>query len=343
MSERSTREKVLWILSKAGGRPVSGSQLAGEMGLSRNAIWKAVKSLQDQGYEIQSLKGRGYVLRSSGNILSKALIDNRIRELSRESSVPVPRLVVLDSVDSTNTYCKSLDHPEIPAVVAAEEQTAGRGRRGRSFSSPAGSGLYFSFAFKPEFPLEDAMKVTAVSAAVTHQVLTEMTGKEIGIKWVNDLYIGRNMERRKITGILTEAVAGLEEGGIERIIIGTGINCFPWVLPPELEGIAGSLWEEGEDHPGFTRNELLARLIVSMNREFTGKNSLDSDWWVDYYRSHCFVIGRKVLVETAGRPSYEAEVLDVDDNFQLVVRVLDGTEKGRRIYVSSGQVSLRPL
>lgn len=136
------------------------------------------------------------------------------------------------------------------------------------------------------------------------------------------------MERRKITGILTEAVAGLEEGGIERIIIGTGINCFPWVLPPELEGIAGSLWEEGGRSslvsPGMS---CWARLIVSMNREFTGKNSLDSDRWVDYYRSHCFVIGRKVLVETAGRPSYEAEVLDVDDNFQLVVRVLDGTEK----------------
>lgn len=333
----STRDGVLRLLGGPGEKEISGEELALRLGVSRNAIWKAVKALQAQGYNIQSLRGRGYRLVEDSNILSRALVERRLDEWSgKDPAVKgiLPRIIVLDTVDSTNNYCKALPETDLPVVVASDEQTAGRGRRGKSFSSPKGYGLYFSFAFRPEFSMEDSMNVTAMAASVARQVLADLSGKPVEIKWVNDLYL----HGKKIAGILTEGVAGLEEQGFERIVVGIGINCFSHPLPPELRDIAGALWD-GE--PPFTRNDLLARLSLELARAFCDRDRLDARRWLDDYREHCFIIGRDVLVEAAGRQPYSALVTGVDDDFALVVEPLDGPDAGTEKHLTSGQVSLK--
>ncbi len=333
----STRDGVLRLLGGPGKKEISGEELALRLGVSRNAIWKAVKTLQAQGYNIQSLRGRGYHLVEDSNILSRALVERRLDEWSgKDPAVKgiLPRIIVLDTVDSTNNYCKALPETDLPVVVASDEQTAGRGRRGKSFSSPKGYGLYFSFAFRPEFSMEDSMNVTAVAASVARQVLADLSGKPVEIKWVNDLYL----HGKKIAGILTEGVAGLEEQGFERIVVGIGINCFSHPLPPELRDIAGALCD-GE--PPFTRNDLLARLSLELACAFCGRDKLDARRWLDDYREHCFITGREVLVEAAGRQPYSALVTGVDDDFALVVEPLEGPDVGTEKHLTSGQVSLK--
>lgn len=333
----STRDGVLRLLGGPGEKEISGEKLALRLGVSRNAVWKAVKALQAQGYNIQSLRGRGYRLVEDSNILSRALVERRLDEWSGNDPAVkgiLPRIIVLDTVDSTNNYCKALPETDLPVVVASDEQTAGRGRRGKSFSSPKGYGLYFSFAFRPGFSMEDSMNVTAVAASVARQVLADLSGKPVEIKWVNDLYL----HGKKIAGILTEGVAGLEEQGFERIVVGIGINCFSHPLPPELRDIAGALWD---DEPPFTRNDLLARLSLELARAFCGRDRLDARRWLDDYREHCFIIGREVLVEAAGRQSYSALVTGVDDDFALVVEPLEGADAGTEKHLTSGQVSLK--
>lgn len=332
----STRDGVLRLLSAPGEKEMSGEELALRLGVSRNAVWKAVKALQSQGYRIESLRGRGYRLLEDNNVLSRALVESRLDEWSEGDAVQaiLPRVIVMDTVDSTNNYCKALPETDLPVVVASDEQTAGRGRRGKSFSSPKGYGLYFSFAFRPEFSMEDSMKVTAVAASVARQVLADMSGKPVEIKWVNDLYL----HGKKIAGILTEGVAGLEEQGFERIVVGIGINCFSHPLPPELRDIAGALFD-GE--PPFTRNDLLARLSLELTRAFCGRDKLDARRWLSDYREQCFITGREVLVEAAGRQPYSALVTGVDDDFALVVEPLEGPNAGTEKHLTSGQVSLK--
>lgn len=333
----STRDGVLRLLGGPREKEISGEELALRLGVSRNAVWKAVKALQAQGYNIQSLRGRGYRLVEDSNILSRALVERRLDEWSGNDPAVkgiLPRIIVLDTVDSTNNYCKALPETDLPVVVASDEQTAGRGRRGKSFSSPKGYGLYFSFAFRPEFSMEDSMNVTAVAASVARQVLADLSGKPVEIKWVNDLYL----HGKKIAGILTEGVAGLEEQGFERIVVGIGINCFSHPLPPELRDIAGALWD-GE--PPFTRNDLLSRLSLELARAFCDRDRLDARRWLDDYREHCFIIGREVLVEAAGRQPYSALVTGVDDAFALVVEPLEGPDAGTEKHLTSGQVSLK--
>lgn len=332
----STRDGVLRLLSAPGEKEMSGEELALRLGVSRNAVWKAVKALQSQGYRIESLRGRGYRLLEDNNVLSRALVESSLDKWSEGDAVQalLPRVIVMDTVDSTNNYCKALPETDLPVVVASDEQTAGRGRRGKSFSSPKGYGLYFSFAFRPEFSMEDSMRVTAVAASVARQVLADMSGKPVEIKWVNDLYL----HGKKIAGILTEGVAGLEEQGFERIVVGIGINCFSHPLPPELRDIAGALFDGGSP---FTRNELLARLSLELTRAFCGRDKLDARRWLDDYREHCFINGREVLVEAAGRKSYSALVTGVDDDFALIVEPLEGPDAGTEKHLTSGQVSLK--
>lgn len=353
----STRDGVLRLLGGPGEKEISGEELALRLGVSRNAVWKAVKALQAQGYNIQSLRGRGYRLVEDSNILSRALVERRLDEWSGNDPAVkgiLPRIIVLDTVDSTNNYCKALPETDLPVVVASDEQTAGRGRRGKSFSSPKGYGLYFSFAFRPEFSMEDSMNVTAVAASVARQVLADLSGKPVEIKWVNDLYL----HGKKIAGILTEGVAGLEEQDFERIVVGIGINCFSHPLPPELRDIAGALWDDepadtahdadranGPSRPegesSFARNDLLARLSLELTRAFCGRDRLDARRWLDDYREHCFITGREVLVEAAGRQPYSALVTGVDDDFALVVEPLEGPDAGTEKHLTSGQVSLK--
>ena len=205
-SSISTRKKILAYLADARtqGVPVSGAALASALGISRNAVWKAIHTLQEEGYDIQSIQSKGYILSSSTDILSEELI----REDLSASGIPENRLLlqVLDSVDSTNNYCRTLDYGNPATAVLADRQTGGRGRYGRTFESPKGTGIYLTYSFRPYFPLSQVTHVTSIAAVLTHRVLEKISGEKLGIKWVNDIYKGN----LKICGILTEGLGSLE-------------------------------------------------------------------------------------------------------------------------------------
>ena len=183
----STKENVLSLLLEAGGS-MTGEAMAKCLGLSRMAICKGVEALRQDGYQIDSKTKGGYTLRNAEDVLSPANITKWLHQ-SHE-------VMVLDEVDSTNTFLRG--HPEFQdgTIVAAKSQTGGMGRRGKSFYSPVGSGVYFSFLIKKALPLDQMWALTFMAAIATARTLRE-TGADAQIKWVNDVYI----PPKKICGI----------------------------------------------------------------------------------------------------------------------------------------------
>lgn len=326
----STRKKILERLIRARslGEPISGSTLASELGVSRNAVWKAIHVLQEEGYDIRSIQSKGYYLETGADILSQ----DEIRSALDAHALPESELslTVLDSIDSTNNYCKELSYDAPAIAVMANHQSCGRGRYGRSFVSPKGTGIYLTYSFQPVFPIQEISQVTTVAAVITHRVLSRISGEKLGIKWVNDIY----RDNLKICGILTEALGSLDSGNFERVIIGIGINCLQGGFPPELEGIAGSLSDSAE--AAFTRNQIASELIRELHCTFHGATSLNAAQYLDYYREHCFIIGRQVTVTETGKEPVSAYVEGVDAEYHLLVKTPDG-----RRCLSGGEVSLK--
>ena len=211
----SVKEEVLACLEQEKGAFISGEALAQRLGVSRNAVWKAIKALEAQGYAIEGVTKKGYRLAQACSILSAAAV-------RRYAGSSVTSIEYHDSIDSTNNRAKELATQGCPAgtLVVANQQTAGRGRQGRPFYSPSGSGVYFSLVLRPGFALTDITAVTSYAAVCTAQSIEEVFGTPVQIKWVNDLFA----QGRKCCGILTEASILPESGGIDYIVVGIGVN-----------------------------------------------------------------------------------------------------------------------
>ena len=326
----STKTDLLDFLSANSGQFVSGQKIADELGISRAAISKAIAGLRKSGYIIESKTNHGYKLCESANSLSAELIKGKLN-----CNVA---LEVFDTIDSTNNYAKTLspstlsDSKNPPVCVIADAQTSGRGRLGRSFESPRGSGIYMTLAFKPEFELSKSLFITMASAVAVCKAIEKVCGKSPQIKWVNDIFL----DGRKICGILTEAQSNFETGKIDSIIIGIGINCFPGIFPEELSDIAGCI---SKNDGSFSRNDLAAEVIcqlVSFAKIFTNKEFLDE------YRKYCFVLGREIKIHNIGLDTETyAKALSIEDDGALVCQYLDGTDKGKIIHLTTGEVSVR--
>lgn len=217
-----------------------------------------------------------------------------------------PRLCVFEEIDSTNNEAKRMcaSGEKSPALIVAESQTAGRGRLGRSFYSPAESGVYFSILFPSLAPLKSAVSVTGAAAVAVMRAIRTLTGKQTSIKWVNDLYL----DGKKVCGILAEAVS--VQDGAQHLIVGIGINLSTPDFPDDLQNKAGSL---GATVPRATLiaavwRELLPFLIDPNSRE-----------WLDDYRAHSCVIG-KPIVWARGTETHEGIALAINDNGELLVQ-----------------------
>lgn len=190
-------------------------------------------------------------------------------------------IVHLDSVDSTNNWCRAHAN-ELPVCVIADEQTSGRGRYGKSFYSPLG-GVYMSYAFHGAFTPDNVQNVTLAVGAIVHQVLQSHCNSELSIKWVNDILMGE----RKIAGILSEYVDRSEDCDEPYIIVGVGVNVLRHDVPAELEDIVGFL--SGEEQ-SVVPAELADELAHALNRVF-GDGSADMrkiSKLIDYYKDKCY-------------------------------------------------------
>lgn len=230
------------------------------------------------------------------------------------SSLPV---YVFESLDSTNRFAKTLT--EDFALVVADCQTNGRGRLNRSFFSPKGTGIYFSLKVKIPHLYENVPFITTAAAVAVHRAITAVSNVKSGIKWVNDIYIGN----KKLSGILCEAVDDCH------VVIGIGINYTPSSLPDDLTDIVTFLYNK---EPLVTRNEIIA-LIVDNLLDIT--SDLSDTSFMEYYKTHSIVIGKKVLC-IQGENSFEATVLDIDNQGGLLVKTASGIKT-----LSSGEITLR--
>lgn len=321
------KDKVLTALEGA-EKSLSGAELCKDLGVSRAAVWKAVEALRKEGYSIEAQSAVGYRLVDSPDRLDAA-------GLRSPSTAVVGREVVcLETVDSTNEEVKrrALAGAKKGLVVTAEQQTAGKGRRGRGFQSLSGTGLYLSVLLKPDVPLDQVSQLTAWTAVAVCRAIESVCDVKPQIKWPNDILV----EGKKLCGILTEMGVEAETGTLGYVVVGMGTNVSQTRedFGPELEDIATSLHILGAN---VTRRELALALIEQLDK----LNAAFPSQWKEYfeaYQSRCVTLGRPVrLIRPYGETPATAERLTGE--FQLVVRKEDGAEET----VSSGEVSVRGL
>ncbi|MBQ6595364.1 MAG: biotin--[Clostridia bacterium] len=293
--------------------------------LSRTAVWKAIRQLKADGYEIEAVTSQGYRLLSDSDVLSA-------EGIARYLQHPEIRPQVFPSLTSTNTVLKSLAAEDAPAgtAVLAVTQTAGRGRLGRSFYSPSASGLYLSLLLRPDLAPADAPRLTSCAAVAVAEAVSGLSGRETGIKWVNDVY----MDGKKICGILTEAGIDLESGRVSYVVVGIGINLRApeGGFPEEIRNIAGAAFD-GLSVPDL-RNRLAA-LVLDRLTDYAADPF--SDALFDAYAKRSFVPGRKITVLAPGKEPVPAEALRLNRDYSLQVRLEDGREEK----LASGEVSIR--
>ena len=323
MKKSPVKEALLQALRAAPGQWHSGEALAEAAGVTRSAVWKAAGELRAEGFPLESVPRRGYRLAAGGDLLT--------REELLVHLGPGWQAECFRSLPSTNRRARELANSgtAAPLLVAAEEQTDGMGRRGRSFFSPPGSGLYFSLLLRPALAAEDAPLVTAAAAIAVRRALAGC-GAEVGVKWVNDLWMGE----RKVCGILTEAATGFESGLVDHLIVGFGLNLTAPEsgFPPALAGVAGAVFAPG-CAPGR------AALVAAVTREFLPLlEALPAKDFLQEYRAASILPGRSVTVlPVLGQP-YQATAGEIDDQGRLAVRLPGG---GCRL-LNAGEVRLLP-
>ena len=322
----NTKQQIEALLEQGGTEYMSGGAIAGQLGLTRAAVWKCVKQLQADGWDIESTK-KGYRLGDRNDTISNASVRRYLDVADRSEKIS---LEVLTSVDSTNNYLKT-GAQETPSwhVVIAGSQTAGRGRMGRSFVSPAGTGVYLSVLVRPDLPAQQAVRLTTASAVAACLAIEECTDAQARIKWVNDVYVNG----KKTCGILTEASIDLESGGLDWAVMGIGFNVYEpdGGFPEEIRKVAGAISEERV-------RDLRSRIAASFLKHYYDIVELCGlSGFADEYKRRSFIIGERVNVMRGGA-SRPAKALDIDEECRLIVEYEDGSREA----LSSGEVSARP-
>lgn len=322
------KDEVLRALEASRGGQVSGEALAERLGVSRAAVWKAVRALRADGLAIDAATGGGYALRAGDDSLTAeaVLAGLRTRALGRE-------LTILQETDSTSTRIKR-DHAAAPHGFAllAETQTGGRGRLGRAFSSPPGGGLYLSVLLRPRLPLAQLNFITLAAAVAVCRAIEDTAGFSPRIKWVNDVL----MEGKKLCGILTEAAIEGESGAVDFAVLGIGINLRldRAALPEEVRAVAGALADFSSAVP--RRAVLAAAVLNRLEETYTLVEQGRAAELLADYRARLCMLGRTVRV-VAPDGGYEAEAVDINGQGHLLVRTEDGAVRT----LSSGEISIR--
>ena len=313
----STKNEVLKILISLSNEYISGEELAKRLCVSRASVWKAIKALQKEGYYIDAKTNKGYCLNDENDILNEDILS---RKLPKDI-----KIIYYPSIDSTNTQAKRLinEGNNDMLLVVADEQTNGRGRQGKSFYSPALTGIYMSFVFHPMADLVSTVSSTTAAAVAVCKAIESLTDKRPEIKWVNDVYLNG----KKICGILTEAVSDFETQTVSSIIIGIGMNIKTIDFPPDVENASC-----------LGANIKRADMIAEITKELYKITSNDYNDFIDYYRSHSMILGKKIQFIKNGVVT-EATAIEIDNTGGLKVQLENSEIKTLR----SGEISVRSM
>src|SRR6056297_2629294 len=319
------KDKVLKIL-KENKEYISGEKISNILDVSRTAVWKNINSLKDEGYEIDSISRKGYKLVSSPDILKYEEIAPYLKTENIGKNI-----LYFDTIDSTNKKAKEIAETSPDGtVVISEEQTAGRGRLGRNWSSPKGSSLLISILLKPEIDPSKVSNITLVGAVALVKAL-EYFDIEGLIKWPNDIIING----KKIAGILTELSAEINQ--VNYVVMGIGVNLYTneEEFPEDIRHKAGSILSE--TGKTINRKKFTGKFLncfEKYSQEYFLGNNFDEVIKISKERS--ILMGKEVKI--VGRDySYEAKVLDITEKGHLLIEKKDGSKE--EIY--SGEVSVR--
>lgn len=313
------RIKILSLLKKDSF--VSGEKLAKKLDVSRTAIWKQIKILQSLGYNIESVKNKGYMLVSRPDTPFPEEISNNLR-----INIVGRKIFYFEDLESTNITAKEKIKKKAidGTVIVADVQRGGKGRKDRKWYSPNG-GLWFSVIFYPKIPPQNGMLLTMAGSISVAKAIEELTGLKPLIKWPNDILLGG----KKICGILTELDAEIDR--INNAVVGIGINVNN-TIPDDLDDIASSLLLENNNKT-VSRVDLLRSLIRYLDEYYQELLSGNYDVIRDIWLSYSNIIGRKVNV-IDDLSVLTGIVKDVDTSGCLIL-----DSKGKKIRVVCGDIS----
>ena len=322
------KDDILLLLEKNPEKIITGGALAEELSVSRTAVWKAINALKVEGYSIESLKNKGYILNQNNDVLSEYLIKSVLKTQFIGNTIEI-----FKSVDSTNQYLKKKNFLEIKEglVVVSNEQTAGKGRRGRVFYSPDKEGIYFSLFLKPTLPISDIHFLTLAIAVAVAKSSEKVCNFNPHVKWVNDIYYNY----KKLCGILTEATLSTENSTIDGVVIGVGINTG--LVSSEVEAIAISI-EEITGRKGF-KNQLIGEILNQFETIYGFIQSdlkKGKDYILSEYKKRLFIIGTQVWV-IDDKTEFVVTVIDIDEEGALVVE----NKNHEIIHLRTGEISLK--
>lgn len=305
---------------------VSGQQICGKLGVSRTAVWKVIRQLQEEGYQIEAVRNRGYRILDVPDVMTREELESLM-----ETRWAGSRIYYYPETDSTNIRIRQLADEGAPhgTLAVADMQTAGRGRRGRTWESPAGSSIYMSILLRPDLMPSAAPSLTLAMACSVAEGIMDCEDVNVQIKWPNDVIING----RKLVGILTEMSTQVDY--IEHVTIGVGINVNMTEFPDSIRETATSL--QIETGHKVKRAKLIAAVMKRFEADYeifmkTG----DLTGLIEKYSGMLVNRDRDVRVLGA-KETYTAHALGIDRSGELIVRREDGTEEK----ISSGEVSVR--
>lgn len=307
------KEKILNLLNERETEFISGQYLAELFSVSRNAVWKAVNSLRQDGYNIYAVQNKGYTL-DGCSIFTGEVIKSYMQSPVKIGYIP--------SVTSTNDIIMEYGRKGLEEfiTVVADSQSNGRGRKGRIFYSPDNAGTYFSILLKPNVHFSESLYITTAAAAAVTEAIKQLYDIDTEIKWVNDIYYNG----KKICGILTEAHVDMESGTVDYAALGIGINVFE---PEEsyhkdIKNIAGAAFSRSM-FDNRIRCEITAKVIDIFYEYY---KNLSNMTFLNTYKSRSFLTGKNVTVEKDGIVQ-KAFVKGIDDKCRLQVLFENGIEE----------------
>lgn len=322
------KSEILSLLRERGDY-VSGQELCERFGVSRTAVWKAVNQLKKEGYCIEAVQNRGYLLAQEDEVFGQNELESRMKN-TQWAGHPVTFYSQINStnlqakLDAENGACQG-------ALVVADMQTAGRGRRGRSWSSPAGTNVYFTLILKPDYAAGRVSMVTLVMALAVAEGIRRTCGVEAGIKWPNDIVING----KKTCGILTEM--SVEREYIQHVVIGVGINVGLQEFAPEVAATATSL--QAECKRKVPRAALVAHIMEAFEKYYAlFLEKLDMSLLLEEYNRLLVNRGREVrILDPKGE--FTGISQGIDRAGELLVELPDKTVTN----VYAGEVSVRGI